>query len=147
MKLAVVSQVLGREVYSSNTQLGGIQIMYNNGVTHLTVPTDVEGVATILDWLAYIPKVWLVNTTPSPEGESSLVSRAPQVKGGPLPVVPSLDPVTRPVEYMPTKAPYDPKLLIEGQSGSGRCFPSNCHDNITRATVPYRGCEVERWIL
>ena len=50
-------QVLGREVYSSNAQLGGIQIMHNNGVTHLTVPSDVEGVAAIIDWLSYIPKV------------------------------------------------------------------------------------------
>lgn len=132
-------------MYSSNTQLGGIQIMHNNGVTHLTVPTDVEGVAIILDWLAYIPKVW-----PSPpEGEyPRFPPSPPQVKGAPLPVVPSLDPVTRPVEYMPTKAPYDPKLLIEGQSGSGMWSPSNCHDNITNiATVPCRRSEVERWVL
>lgn len=52
-----IPQVLGREVYSSNAQLGGIQIMHNNGVTHLTVPSDVEGVAAIIDWLSYIPKV------------------------------------------------------------------------------------------
>ena len=50
-------QVLRREVYSSNAQLGGIQIMHNNGVTHLTVPSDIEGVAAIIDWLSYIPKV------------------------------------------------------------------------------------------
>ena len=53
-------QVLGREVYSSNAQLGGIQIMHNNGVTHLTVPSDVEGVAAIIDWLSFIPKVSLL---------------------------------------------------------------------------------------
>lgn len=27
-----LNKVLGREVYTSNAQLGGVQIMYNNGV-------------------------------------------------------------------------------------------------------------------
>lgn len=52
-----VVQVLGREVYTSNNQLGGIQIMHNNGVTHTTVSDDFEGVFTILQWLSYMPKV------------------------------------------------------------------------------------------
>lgn len=52
-------KVLGREVYTSNNQLGGIQIMHNNGVTHTTVPDDFEGVFTILKWLSYMPKVCL----------------------------------------------------------------------------------------
>lgn len=52
-------QVLGREVYTSNNQLGGIQIMHNNGVTHTTVPDDFDGVFTILQWLSYMPKVGL----------------------------------------------------------------------------------------
>ena len=50
-------QVLGREVYTSNNQLGGVQIMHYNGVSHITVPDDFEGVYTILDWLSYMPKV------------------------------------------------------------------------------------------
>ena len=55
--LCVSVQVLGREVYTSNNQLGGVQIMHNNGVTHTTVPDDFEGVFTILQWLSYLPKV------------------------------------------------------------------------------------------
>ena len=31
--------------------------MHNNGVSHVTVPDDFEGVYTILQWLSYIPKV------------------------------------------------------------------------------------------
>lgn len=50
-------QVLGREVYTSNNQLGGIQIMHNNGVTHNTVCDDFEGVFSLLLWLSYMPKV------------------------------------------------------------------------------------------
>ena len=50
-------QVLGREVYTSNNQLGGIQIMHNNGVTHAVATDDSDGVYTLLKWLAYMPKV------------------------------------------------------------------------------------------
>lgn len=52
-----LDQVLGREVYTSNNQLGGVQIMHNNGVSHVTVPDDFEGVCAILQWLSYMPKV------------------------------------------------------------------------------------------
>ena len=57
LEVSICGQVLGREVYTSNNQLGGIQIMHNNGVTHTTVPDDFEGVFTILQWLSYMPKV------------------------------------------------------------------------------------------
>lgn len=55
--MRVIFQLLGREVYASNNQLGGIQIMYNNGVTHKTEARDLDGIYTILHWLSYIPKV------------------------------------------------------------------------------------------
>ncbi|KAB1266555.1 Acetyl-CoA carboxylase 1 [Camelus dromedarius] len=51
-----LNKVLGREVYTSNNQLGGIQIMHNNGVTHSTVCDDFEGVFTVLHWLSYMPE-------------------------------------------------------------------------------------------
>lgn len=35
-----LNKVLGKEVYASNNQLGGIQIMYNNGVSHKTEQSD-----------------------------------------------------------------------------------------------------------
>lgn len=44
-------------MYTSNNQLGGVQIMHYNGVSHTTVPDDFEGVYTILEWLSYMPKV------------------------------------------------------------------------------------------
>lgn len=59
VSVPVSLQVLGREVYTSNNQLGGVQIMYNNGVTHTSVTDDFEGVFTILQWLSYMPKVLL----------------------------------------------------------------------------------------
>lgn len=88
-----LNKVLGREVYSSNNQLGGIQIMHNNGVTHTTVPDDFEGVTTILQWLSYMPKN----------------------KHSPVPVLSITDPIDREIEFTPTKAPYDPRWMLAGK--------------------------------
>uniref|UniRef100_A0A4W6GC82 acetyl-CoA carboxylase n=1 Tax=Lates calcarifer TaxID=8187 RepID=A0A4W6GC82_LATCA len=88
-----LNKVLGREVYTSNNQLGGVQIMHNNGVTHTTVPDDFEGVFTILQWLSYMPKN----------------------KHSPVPVIATTDPVDREIEFTPTKAPYDPRWMLAGR--------------------------------
>ncbi|XP_047674506.1 acetyl-CoA carboxylase 2 isoform X2 [Tachysurus fulvidraco] len=88
-----LNKVLGREVYTSNNQLGGVQIMHNNGVTHTTVPDDFEGVFTILQWLSYMPK-----------NKHSLA-----------PLMPPTDPVDREIEFIPSKAPYDPRWMLAGR--------------------------------
>lgn len=51
-----LNKVLGKEVYESNLQIGGQQIMYPNGVTHIAVAEDLAGVAVIVRWLGYVPK-------------------------------------------------------------------------------------------
>src|ERR1700734_2579246 len=51
-----LNKVLGREVYTSNLQLGGTQIMHKNGVSHLTASSDLEGATHILEWLSYVPE-------------------------------------------------------------------------------------------
>ncbi len=53
--------MLGREVYTSNNQLGGIQIMHNNGVSHTVASGDYDGVYKMLRWLTYLPKVFSSN--------------------------------------------------------------------------------------
>uniref|UniRef100_A0A8C0QU24 Acetyl-CoA carboxylase 1 n=1 Tax=Canis lupus dingo TaxID=286419 RepID=A0A8C0QU24_CANLU len=88
-----LNKVLGREVYTSNNQLGGIQIMHNNGVTHSIVCDDFEGVFTVLHWLSYMPK-----------NVRSLV-----------PLLNSKDPIDRIIEFVPTKAPYDPRWMLAGR--------------------------------
>uniref|UniRef100_A0A7N6BKZ6 acetyl-CoA carboxylase n=1 Tax=Anabas testudineus TaxID=64144 RepID=A0A7N6BKZ6_ANATE len=88
-----LNKVLGREVYTSNNQLGGVQIMHNNGVTHTTVPDDFEGVFTILQWLSYMPKD----------------------NNSPVPVIATADPVDREIEFTPTKAPYDARWMLAGR--------------------------------
>lgn len=69
-------------MYTSNNQLGGIQIMHNNGVTHSTVCDDFEGVFTILHWLSYMPKVSPSQLAPTkPPGPAfSPLSREPMVQ-------------------------------------------------------------------
>uniref|UniRef100_A0A4W5K3R1 acetyl-CoA carboxylase n=1 Tax=Hucho hucho TaxID=62062 RepID=A0A4W5K3R1_9TELE len=88
-----LNKVLGREVYTSNNQLGGIQIMHNNGVTHSTVCDDFEGVHMLLHWLSYMPKD----------------------RSSPVPIINAKDPIDRLVEFMPTKAPYDPRWMLAGR--------------------------------
>ncbi|KAH0516969.1 Acetyl-CoA carboxylase 2 [Microtus ochrogaster] len=90
---SALNKVLGREVYTSNNQLGGVQIMHNNGVSHVTVPDDFEGVCTILEWLSYIPK----------DNRS------------PVPIITPTDPIDREIEFIPSKAPYDPRWMLAGR--------------------------------
>jgi hypothetical protein len=47
-----LNKVLGKDVYTSNLQLGGTQIMYNNGVSHMKVSGDFEGMKAILHWIS-----------------------------------------------------------------------------------------------
>ncbi|ETE64281.1 Acetyl-CoA carboxylase, partial [Ophiophagus hannah] len=67
--------------------------MHNNGVTHSTVCDDFEGVYTILQWLSYMPK--------------SVFS--------PVPMLIVKDPIDRTIEFLPTKAPYDPRWMLAGR--------------------------------
>ncbi|XP_063979421.1 acetyl-CoA carboxylase isoform X2 [Diachasmimorpha longicaudata] len=88
-----LNAVLGREVYASNNQLGGISIMHHNGVSHATAPRDLDGVDTVLRWISMVPKV----------------------KGAPLPIIIPTDPIDREIVYVPTKNPYDPRVMLEGR--------------------------------
>ena len=89
-----INKLLGREVYTSNLQLGGTQIMYKNGVSHMTANDDFQGVEKIVEWLSFIP----------------------DRKGQPVPVSPAADPWDRDVEYSPpSKQAFDVRWLIGGQ--------------------------------
>ncbi|KAI5787034.1 acetyl-CoA carboxylase-like protein [Peziza echinospora] len=89
-----INKLLGREVYTSNLQLGGTQIMYRNGVSHLTASDDFEGVSKIVEWMAYVP----------------------DRKGQPIPISPTADGWDRDIAYMPPqKMPYDVRWLIAGK--------------------------------
>ena len=91
---SALNKLLGRDVYTSQDQLGGPQIMYPNGVSHETVENDQEGVASMLKWISFVPKT---------------VGALPAVRG-------CGDAVDRPVEWRPTPTPYDPRLMLGGTS-------------------------------
>ncbi|KAJ3333308.1 acetyl-coenzyme-A carboxylase [Blyttiomyces sp. JEL0837] len=90
---AALNKVLGREVYTSNLQLGGTQIMFKNGVSHLIAENDMQGVIEILHWLSYVPKC----------------------RDAPLPVLPSTDSVERLIDAeIPETGVYNPRDLLAG---------------------------------
>ena len=106
-----LNKLLGREVYSSNTQLGGTQIMFNNGVSHKTERNDMEGVRRILNWLSYIPAY----------------------KGAPLPMLtnPMSDPAERDIDFYPPEGvSFDTRLLMTGQDGYKGLFDEDSWDEI-----------------
>ncbi|KAJ5988378.1 Acetyl-CoA carboxylase [Penicillium waksmanii] len=89
-----INKLLGREVYTSNLQLGGTQIMYKNGVSHMTANDDFEGVEKIVDWMGFVP----------------------DKKGAPIPIRPWSDDWDRDIGYYPpAKQAYDPRWLIAGK--------------------------------
>merc|ERR1711988_2039121 len=104
---SALNKLLGKEVYTSQDQLGGPQVMYPNGVSHEIVPDDQAGVKSIMDWLSYTPK-------------TAHSSHAGAVTGA--------DPVERPVEFMPTKAPYDPRHMLAGVDKPGGAWESGFFD-------------------
>ncbi|CCK72032.1 uncharacterized protein KNAG_0I02460 [Huiozyma naganishii CBS 8797] len=89
-----INKVLGREVYTSNLQLGGTQIMYNNGVSHLTASDDLAGVEQIVKWLSYVPAK----------------------RNMPVPILENEDTWDRQIDFVPTKSElYDVRWMLEGR--------------------------------
>jgi len=93
---SALNKLLGRDVYTSQDQLGGPQIMYPNGVTHEVVSNDQEGIRSILQWLSFVPK-----------------TKFDQVEQGK-----TTDPVDRPIGFKPTGTPYDPRHMLAGTTGA-----------------------------
>lgn len=97
-----INKLLGREVYTSNLQLGGTQIMYKNGVSHMTANDDFEGIQKIVDWMSYVP----------------------DKRGSPVPVRPLSDPWDRDVVYCPPqRETYDVRWMIAGKEEDGEYLP------------------------
>lgn len=53
---AALNTLLGKKVYSSNNQLGGVDIMHRNGVAHAVAEDNLRGIDKILDWITYLPQ-------------------------------------------------------------------------------------------
>ena len=110
-----LNKLLGKEVYTSQDQLGGPQIMLPNGVAHQLAVDDQDGVEKILRWLSYVPKT---------AGEQASLA-------------PSADPVDRAVTFTPTKGQNvvmssTPRLASSATmpGGSGQHFGSSAKSPI-----------------
>lgn len=87
-----LNNLIGSSVYTSNDEIGGPGVMGANGISHQVVDTDVDAMEAVLDWLSFVPKV----------------------RGGALPITPSVsDPAQRDVMYRP-QLTDDPRLLLTG---------------------------------
>ena len=109
---SALNKLLGKEVYTSQDQLGGPQIMHPNGVTHEVVRNDQDGVQAMMDWLEYIPKDFH-SVTPV------------------LPMAHLIDPPTRPVDFVPSKTPYDPRHMLAGVTNTDGTYLSGFFDKGT----------------
>merc|ERR1711966_234917 len=98
-----LNKLLGREVYTSQDQLGGPQVMFPNGVSHEIVEDDQQGVQSIIKWLSFVPK-----TTSDPTACRDCA-----------------DPVNRDVEFRPTPTPYDPRLMLSGTEDATGFFDTD----------------------
>jgi len=100
---SALNKVLGRDVYLSNVQLGGTQIMFANGVSHMVVNDDVQGLLSAVHWLGYVP----------------------EKRGAPLPFLTPVDPVDRLIDFVPTKSPYDPRHMLAGMDHNSVAPPTS----------------------
>jgi len=88
-----LNKLLGTNVYESNSQLGGPEVMGGNGISHLLVDSDLEGVHAMVQWISFVPCT----------------------VDAPLPCLPITDPVDRDISfYPPSGQPYDPRKLLTG---------------------------------
>jgi acetyl-CoA carboxylase / biotin carboxylase 1 len=107
--LQALNKLMGREIYTTNDQLGGPMIMFPNGVAHQLAETHFDSVVKALEWLSFVPAV----------------------KNGPLPLrcIDGFDSVERPVQFAPQKGlTYDPRLLFCGVNLGGGAWQSGFFD-------------------
>jgi acetyl-CoA carboxylase/biotin carboxylase 1 len=103
---SALNKLLANEVYTSQDQLGGPEIMYPNGVSHQLADDDEDGVNKILRWLSYVPR-----------DMKSLPSRT-QVADSP----------EREIVFTPSKTPYDPRDMLAGATSPDGTFKPGFFD-------------------
>merc|ERR1719163_2498024 len=103
---SALNKLLGKEVYVSQDQLGGPQIMLPNGIAHQLASDDQDGVEKILKWLSYVPKT----------------------AGEQVTLAPASDPVDRPIVYTPPNSPYDPRNMLAGATNLDGTFEPGFFD-------------------
>jgi len=104
---SALNKLLGKEVYISQDQLGGPQIMLPNGISHQLAEDDQDGVEKILRWLSYTPRI-----------------ASEQVA-----IAPTADSLERPIAFTPTSTPYDPRHMLAGTTAADGSWLSGFFDH------------------
>ncbi|KAL7066470.1 putative acetyl-coA carboxylase protein [Cryptosporidium serpentis] len=101
-----LNKMVAKDIYSSNDELGGTEVMAKNGVTHLVVKDDLDGCYELLKWLSYVPECF----------------------GGRLPImVDPTDPIYRNITYNCNSNTDDPRLMLTGcMDSKGRWLSGLC---------------------
>jgi len=89
-----LNKLMGREIYTSNDQLGGPMIMYPNGVSHQLGEDHLDVVSKALQWLSFVPSV---------RGQSV-----------PIRDITGTETADRAITYMPPKGAFDPRYMLCG---------------------------------
>ena len=103
---SALNKLLGKEVYVSQDQLGGPQIMLPNGIAHQLAADDQDGVEKILRWLSYVP-----------------ATASEQVA-----IAAASDPVERDIGFVPTPTPYNPRHMLAGTTAADGSFEAGFFD-------------------
>jgi acetyl-CoA carboxylase/biotin carboxylase 1 len=90
---SALNKLMGREVYTSNNQIGGPKVMGHNGVSQQVVSDDASGMTKVLQWLDYMPAV--MKETPRRLPVADTEKR-----------IPDYEP--------PQDEAYDPRTMLEG---------------------------------
>lgn len=106
-----LNKLLGKEVYTGNSQLGGTHINHPNGVAHSIVKSDLDSIYQALNWMCMTPKV----------SDGFSFNQLTFTK----------DPIDRQVLWSPKKGiPYDPVHLFTGANDAkGRFQPGIADSN------------------
>ena len=90
-----LNKLMGVNVYSTNDQLGGPNIMYSNGISHIVANNHLNAIASAIEWLSFVPSY----------------------RGNLLPItdVRGRDELERRIGFTPKpNSPYDPRHLLSG---------------------------------
>jgi len=104
-----LNKLMGVNVYSTNDQLGGPGIMYQNGISHLVATDHLNAIKSSIDWLSFVPSQ----------------------RGGILPItdIRGVDEIERAVGFTPSPGvPYDPRFLLEGSENNSGVWMSGFFD-------------------
>ncbi|CAH8552710.1 unnamed protein product [Schistosoma turkestanicum] len=170
-----LNKLLGREVYSSNSQLGGVQVMATNGVSHLVASDELSALQLAIEWLSYIPqytnKTFSVLYKPiqierghyhlnqtnhnftnidmtSSSSSSQLKVHQPKFNK-PIDFYLPFDPIDRIVEYVPSRdrPNDDPRWMFTGiMSSHFEAFCKSSSKQSSSTDQPFDSAHTDRWI-